>query len=264
MAQRASSRRHARAPALLQLMLRVLPPALAALAGPPPIVLDGRTARHEYDGVGALSAGASSRLLRDYPEPQRSDVLDMLFLPQHGAGLHMLKVEIPGDAQSTDGSEPSHMHTRSDLSCTRGWETWLIAEAKRRNPQIRTYGLSWAAPAWVGDGHGDGRGFHSGDQLLYQTAWLECVRNETGVIVDYIGTCEENAVRRCARDAARAASACAFALLCAHTRIRLTARMRARAPSHTCRTVPLCSFSRSSCLSHAHAHRRERKALRRR
>jgi galactosylceramidase len=43
--------------------------------------------------------------LRDYPEAQRSDVLDFLFKPSFGAALHILKVEIGGDAQSTDGTE---------------------------------------------------------------------------------------------------------------------------------------------------------------
>lgn len=63
--------------------------------------LDARTAHHVYAGHGALSAGASSRLLWDYPEPQRSQILDYLFLPQFGANMHTLKVEIGGDAQST-------------------------------------------------------------------------------------------------------------------------------------------------------------------
>ena len=169
----------------LLLLLLLLPPALA-------IVLDGRTAHHAYDGHGGLSAGASSRLLRDYPQAQRNDILDALFLPQHAASLHMLKVEIPGDAQSTDGSEPSHMHTRDEApACGRGNEIWLIGEAKRRNAMVRTYGLSWAAPRWVGDGSGDGTGFHSGDMLKYQIAWLECVRNVTGVTVDALGTWNE-------------------------------------------------------------------------
>jgi galactosylceramidase len=57
-------------------------------------------------GVGGLSGGGGcSRLLRDYPEAQRSDVLDFLFKPSFGAALHILKVEIGGDAQSTDGTE---------------------------------------------------------------------------------------------------------------------------------------------------------------
>jgi len=54
-----------------------------------------------FDGHGALSAGASSRLLVDYPEPQRSEILDFLFKPNFGASLHILKVEIGGDTQST-------------------------------------------------------------------------------------------------------------------------------------------------------------------
>lgn len=38
------------------------------------ITLDGTTALQVYDGHGALSAGASSRLLWDYQEPYRSQV----------------------------------------------------------------------------------------------------------------------------------------------------------------------------------------------
>lgn len=58
------------------------------------VVLDGASVAHAhvYDGHGALSAGASSRLLWDYDEPYRSHILDYLFKPGFGASLHMLKV----------------------------------------------------------------------------------------------------------------------------------------------------------------------------
>lgn len=79
--------------------------------------VDGSEAHLSYDGHGALSAGASSRLLIDYPEPQRGQVLDLLFKPNYGASMDMIKVEIGGDGQSTDGTEASHMHSRDDLSC---------------------------------------------------------------------------------------------------------------------------------------------------
>eukprot|EP00912_Choanoflagellata_sp_UC4_P000018 UC4_evm1s13 len=46
---------------------------------------------HVYDGHGALSAGASSRLLIDYPEQQRNDILDLLFKPNFGAALDLIK-----------------------------------------------------------------------------------------------------------------------------------------------------------------------------
>ena len=53
----------------------------------------------------------------------------------------VLKVEIGGDSQSTDGTEPSHMHSPDDLNFKRGYEWWLMKEAKKRNPDIKLYGL---------------------------------------------------------------------------------------------------------------------------
>jgi len=44
----------------------------------------------------------------DYPEPQRSQILDFLFKPHYGAGFQHLKLEIGGDVSSTDGTEPSY------------------------------------------------------------------------------------------------------------------------------------------------------------
>jgi len=63
------------------------------------ISLDSTTALHRYDGHGGLSAGASSRLLWDYPEPQRSQILDYLFNKSFGAGIAQLKTEVGGDGQ---------------------------------------------------------------------------------------------------------------------------------------------------------------------
>ena len=74
---------------------------------------------------GALSAGASSRLLYDYEDNIRSDILDYLFLPNYGASMHVLKVEIGGDGQSTDGTESSHQHNKNDLSFSRGFFIYL-------------------------------------------------------------------------------------------------------------------------------------------
>jgi hypothetical protein len=59
--------------------------------------LDASTAHHTFAGHGALSAGASSRLLWDYSEPQRTQILDYLFKPQFGAGIQILKVYVSYD-----------------------------------------------------------------------------------------------------------------------------------------------------------------------
>lgn len=142
-----------------------------------------------YDGHGALSAGASSRLLFDYREPERSQILDYLFKPQFGASLHQLKVEIGGDSQSTDGTEPSHMHRRDDLDCNRGYEYWLLEQARARNPKILTYALSWAVPAWIGNDSY----FAGTDNIAYHVQWLECVRNNhSGIgLINYLGIWNE-------------------------------------------------------------------------
>ena len=78
----------------LALTIAACAAAAASSAFPQALTLDGATALHTFTGHGALSAGASSRLLYDYPEPQRSQILDYLFLPQFGAGMAILKVEI--------------------------------------------------------------------------------------------------------------------------------------------------------------------------
>lgn len=94
-------------------------------------------------------------------------ILDYLFKPNFGAALQILKVEIGGDAQSecrcrlccifpvrctaaspsyddptataagTDGAEHSHMHNPWDENYERGYEWWLMVEAKKRNPNIK-------------------------------------------------------------------------------------------------------------------------------
>ena len=86
-----------------------------------------------FDGLGALSAGASSRFLPDYSEPYRSQILDYLFLPRFGAALQILKVEIGGDGQSTEGTEPSHMHDPGDANYHRGYE-WCTSSVPPRWP----------------------------------------------------------------------------------------------------------------------------------
>lgn len=43
------------------------------------------------------------------------------------------------------------MRTPDEVDCTRGYEWWLMAEAKERNPEIAFYGLAWGAPGWFDD-----------------------------------------------------------------------------------------------------------------
>jgi hypothetical protein len=84
-----------------------------------------------FEGIGAVSAGASSRLLIEYPRRQCHDVFDYLFKPNFGAGSQHLKVEIGGEVNSTDGIELTHMRNRNDENYRRGYEWWLMEEARK-------------------------------------------------------------------------------------------------------------------------------------
>ncbi|XP_056249719.1 galactocerebrosidase isoform X2 [Seriola aureovittata] len=144
-----------------------------------------------FDGIGGLSGGgATSRLLVNYEEPYRSQILDYLFKPNFGASLHILKVEIGGDAQTTDGTEPSHMHYENDENYFRGYEWWLMKEAKKRNPNITLIGLPWAFPGWVG--HGKNWPYDFPDiTAAYVVNWILGAKQYHDLDIQYVGIWNE-------------------------------------------------------------------------
>ena len=152
--------------------------------------LKGDAGGRRFDGIGAVSGGgATSVLLKDYPEPQRSQVLDLLFKPKFGASMSALLVEVPGDGNSTQGAEPSHMHAKDDLNFSRGYEWWLMREAKKRNPDLTLDACAWGCPAWVGDGH-----FWSQDMCDYYVKWIQGLKTVYGLDLDAIGCRNEKGV----------------------------------------------------------------------
>ncbi|XP_021369107.1 galactocerebrosidase-like isoform X2 [Mizuhopecten yessoensis] len=144
-----------------------------------------------FDGIGGLSGGgATSKLLVNYPKDYRDQILDYLFKPNFAASLQILKVEIGGDSQSTEGTEASHMHNEWDENYQRGYEWWLMTEAKKRNPDILLYGLPWAFPGWLGDG-GDNPYTNVTRTAEYVTRWLLGAKKFYNLSIDYIGIWNE-------------------------------------------------------------------------
>ncbi len=150
------------------------------------IAVDGRDNGRRFDGIGALSAGGSSALLWNYPKKDRDEILDYLFKPHFGASLQILKVEIGGDMNSTSGAEGSHMRTPTDSNYNRGYEWWLMEEAKKRNPNIKLYGLEWGAPGWFKGG------FWSEDNINYIISWIKHAQSDHDLHIDYIGGWNES------------------------------------------------------------------------
>lgn len=145
-----------------------------------------------FDGIGAISGGgATSRLLVEYPEDVASEIYDFLFLPNFGASLQIIKVEIGGEAQSTDGSEQSHMRSPGDLDFTRGYEWKILQEAKKRNPDIKTYGLPWAFPGWIGNSDKNDPFTNPERTANYTAQWVRGARDVHGIYIDYIGIWNE-------------------------------------------------------------------------
>ena len=141
---------------------------------------NGTSAGRTFGGIGAISGGGgNTRLLTDYPAAQQQQILDYLFKPDYGASLHILKVEIGGDTNSTDGSESSIEHTSGSVNCANGYEWWLMGQAQARNPAIKFYGLAWGAPGWVGS-------FFSTNTINYLVSWLGCAKSH-GFTISYLG-----------------------------------------------------------------------------
>jgi O-glycosyl hydrolase len=162
---------------------------VAWAAEPVHVSLDGSGPGRTFQGIGAASGGgAVTRLLINYPEPQRSQILDYLFKPNYGASLQLLKIEIGGDGNSTEGAEPSHMHWAGDANYDRGYEWWVAAEAKKRNPHIQLMALAWDFPAWVKD-------VNSQATADYLVAFLEGNKRAHNLDFDYIGIWNETKTR---------------------------------------------------------------------
>jgi O-glycosyl hydrolase len=165
-----------------------------ALAQQTHIVLDGNATGRTFDGLGAASAGASSRLLYDYPEPERSQILDYLFRPGYGAALQRLKVEVGADVNSTDGSEPGFMRTPSDHNSTRGYEWWLMTEAHKRNPNIILEILPWGAPRWVdpkASAPGAKPTLYTPQMAAYMADFIKTAKRGYGLDIRYAGLWNE-------------------------------------------------------------------------
>jgi hypothetical protein len=165
--------------------------SLSFAATPPNtnIAVNGNGGDRTFDGVGAvLGGGGNARYLMDYPEAQRDQILDYMFEPDYGASLQLLKLEIGGDAFSSDGAEASVEHANGQINCNAGYELSIAQQAVALNPNLKLYGLQWAAPGWVGDGSNT---VFTNDDTQYLLSWLNCAKQD-GLTISYLGGWNES------------------------------------------------------------------------
>lgn len=154
-----------------------------------PVTVSGARLGPSFQGIGAISGGGgNSRYLIDYPARQRAAILDYLFRPNYGAALQLLKIEIGGNGNSSDGSEPSIEQVHGAVNCRVGYEFWLAEQAVRRNPHIALYGLQWSAPGWV---RGKANTLWTANDISYLLDWLGCARR-AGLRISYLGGWNEH------------------------------------------------------------------------
>ncbi len=146
------------------------------------IAIDGKSSGKLFYGIGAISGGGgNSRYVVNYPSAQQTQMMNLLFKPNYGASLQILKVEIGGDTNSTDGAESSVEHTKANIVCNAGYEWQMMKQAKALNPNIKLYALAWGAPGWI-----SGHTFNSSDTITYLIDWMNCAKNK-GYTINYIG-----------------------------------------------------------------------------
>ena len=74
----------------------------------------------------------------------------------------------------------------SPVRFDRGYEFWLMKEAKARNPAMVFYGLPWAWPAWVGAGKGS-PWKNLTLPVTYIVDWVRGAKERHGLDIAWIG-----------------------------------------------------------------------------
>jgi hypothetical protein len=86
---------------------------------------------------------------------------------------------------STCGVEPSHVIIPEELEnpVPRGYEFWLAAEARKRNPGIILDALPWGTPYWTGD-------YTTREAADWVVAFLDVAKKHFGLTFQYVGGCQ--------------------------------------------------------------------------
>ncbi|XP_055894848.1 galactocerebrosidase-like [Biomphalaria glabrata] len=83
------------------------------------------------------------------------------------------------------GTEASHMHNSNNENYERGYELWLMVKAKKRNQNIKLYGLTWAFSGWIGQGTHNP--YTNVSLTAYIVRWITGAKRRHNLTIVYIG-----------------------------------------------------------------------------
>ncbi|WP_415918057.1 glycoside hydrolase family 30 protein [Xylanivirga thermophila] len=105
------------------------------------VVIDWNDIHQEIDGFGITQDEEDTYSMS---EPQRTEVMDLLYSRDNGIGLSILRTEIGcGDSKATIEPDDGVWNYEPDMR-----ELWYFNEAKVRGVE-KIFGTVWSPPAWM-------------------------------------------------------------------------------------------------------------------
>lgn len=149
-----------------------------------------KSEKYAFGGIGAVSSGASLRLLADYKSSSPDEyyeILNILFGRESGAGLSRIFVEMGSDINSVPCAEPAAMRSADDIPDITGNAGWQIAaDALKISPDISVGMVRTEEPRFVADAFAESR--TEGLETCYKwyKSCIEAVYDTYGIRLDYI------------------------------------------------------------------------------
>ena len=121
-------------------------PAMAGIAASPDHI------RQQIDGFGFSEAFHMARIMQNLAEPDKTNLLNLMFSSNGGMGYSILRNQIgegPLGAGAKDGTVASIEPSPNEFNWTGDEDQiWLMKEAKKRGC-TRFLSTSWSPPAWM-------------------------------------------------------------------------------------------------------------------
>lgn len=171
----------------------------AAVPVTPTGSIDWHDVRQPIDGFGASDAFNQGGELMAYPEKLRTQILDSLFSPTTGAGLSIVRHEVPNMGGPLSFSCKDLNQLATDPECYRTdrdpGAVWFNREAKTRGATY-TLGSVWSPPRWMKTNNDYNNGGHVRPEMYPQYAdylleYVKRYKTDHGMTIDGVSIANE-------------------------------------------------------------------------